>query len=133
MDYFVLSRAVRPQEAVQLYWGGVNWRFRNEGNRAAFALDPLVYAPRFGGLDPVRLAAGLVVRGAPTVFDVHQNRVYLFFSRDNLNRWRRNRAALLRQAQANWPKAATSAGLSASSPAPIREKSDLSRLPNLDR
>ena len=32
---------------------GAIWRFRNEGNRAAFAADPEVYMPRFGGYDPV--------------------------------------------------------------------------------
>ena len=35
------------------------WRFRNEGNRAAFAEHPEVYLPRFGGYDPVTIARGV--------------------------------------------------------------------------
>ena len=37
-------------------YAGAVWRFRNEGNRAAFAADPEIYMPRFGGYDPVGVA-----------------------------------------------------------------------------
>jgi hypothetical protein len=38
---------------------GTTWRFRNEGNRAAFAADPHGLLLRFGGYDPVALACGV--------------------------------------------------------------------------
>ncbi len=41
----------------ELSFAGVVWRFRNEGNRAAFIANPEVYMPRFGGYDPVAVAA----------------------------------------------------------------------------
>src|SRR5262249_23672962 len=44
-------------------YGGVFWRFRNEGNKAAFMADPEVYMPRYGGYDPVALGRGLAVAG----------------------------------------------------------------------
>ena len=43
------------------------WRFRNEGNRAAFAADPEVYMPRFGGYDPVAVARGARRAGPPAI------------------------------------------------------------------
>src|SRR5690349_10284155 len=50
---------------------GVTWRFRNEGNMAAFAADPDVYAPQFGGYDPVGVARGVAAAGHPEVFLIH--------------------------------------------------------------
>ena len=56
------------------------WRFRNEGNRAAFAEHPEVYTPRFGGYDPVAIARGASVPGHPLFWSVTGERLYLFYS-----------------------------------------------------
>ena len=44
---------------------GATWRFRNEGNRAAFADHPEVYMPQFGGYDPVASRAASRSPGHP--------------------------------------------------------------------
>ena len=59
---------------------GAVWRFRNEGNRAAFADHPEVYMPRFGGYDPVAIARGASVPGHPLFWAVTGERLYLFYS-----------------------------------------------------
>lgn len=65
---------------VEYTYAGVTWRFRNEGNRAAFAADPEVYMPRFGGHDPVGVARGIARPGHPDLWLVAGNRLYLFYS-----------------------------------------------------
>jgi hypothetical protein len=47
----------------ELSFAGVVWRFRNEGNRAAFIANPEVYMPRSGGYDPVAVARGASAPG----------------------------------------------------------------------
>ena len=47
--YFVDAKPKLGRPELELRSGGVTWRFQNEGNRSAFAADPAVYAPRFGG------------------------------------------------------------------------------------
>ena len=59
---------------------GAVWRFRNEGNRAAFADHPEVYTPRFGGYDPVAIARGVSVPGHPLFWAVAGERLYLFYN-----------------------------------------------------
>src|SRR6202048_3370241 len=56
VSYFVdvTPRLGRPD--LELRSSGVSWRFVNEGNMAAFAADPDVYAPQFGGHDPLAIA-----------------------------------------------------------------------------
>lgn len=62
---------------------GAVWRFRNPGNLAAFAADPDVYMPRFGGYDPVGVSRGLAVAGDPRVWMIAGQRLYLFQTLEN--------------------------------------------------
>jgi hypothetical protein len=62
--YFTETVAVRGDERFEAVQDGAVWRFRNEGNRAAFLGHPEVYAPQFGGYDPVDVARGKVVEGS---------------------------------------------------------------------
>ena len=62
---------------------GVVWRFRNPGNRAAFAGDPDIYMPRFGGYDPVGVGRGVPLAGDPRHWIILDERLYLFQSPEN--------------------------------------------------
>jgi hypothetical protein len=59
---------------------GVVWRFRNAGNLGAFAADPDVYMPRFGGYDPVGVGRGVAAAGDPRIWMIAGERLYLFQS-----------------------------------------------------
>ena len=56
--YFTDSVPKVGRAELELGFAGAIWRFRNEGNRAAFAANPAVYMPRFGGYDPIAVARG---------------------------------------------------------------------------
>ena len=69
--YFTERQADASGRATSSYrHAGAVWRFRNEGNRGAFAADPEVYMPRFGGYDPVGVARGVATPGDPRVWVV---------------------------------------------------------------
>ena len=61
--YFTDRKPVAGRADFEYRYAGAVWRFDNEGNRAAFAADPEVYMPRFGGYDPVGVARGLCDAG----------------------------------------------------------------------
>jgi YHS domain-containing protein len=69
--------------AHEINYAGAVWRFCNEGNRVAFARDPAVYAPRFGGYDPVALVRGVAVPGHPLIWLIARDRLYLFSTPEN--------------------------------------------------
>jgi hypothetical protein len=77
--YFTGDGAVQGREEFEYAFGGVTWRFRSEGNRAAFADHPEVYAPQFGGYDPVAIGRGVSVPGHPLTWAVVGERLYLFY------------------------------------------------------
>jgi YHS domain-containing protein len=76
--YFTDARAMQGAASLERGYGGVVWRFRNEGNLAAFADDPDVYMPRFGGYDPVAISRGASVAGHPQFWLVRGRKLYLF-------------------------------------------------------
>ena len=52
VGYFTDGKPVPGLADFEYGYAGAIWRFHNEGNRAAFAADPDVYMPRYGGYDP---------------------------------------------------------------------------------
>jgi len=88
---------------LEAFWGGVVWRFRNEGNKAAFLANPDVYGPQFGGYDPFDLGRGKVVAGRPAIWLLAGQRLYLFNKPENRDAFAKD-AARLAKARDNWPK-----------------------------
>jgi hypothetical protein len=80
------------------------WRFRNAGNRAAFTADPEVYAPRYGGYDPVDVARGVAVAGNPLLWIVNGERLYLFYRAESRDEFVRDRDRVISTADMQWKK-----------------------------
>jgi len=102
--YFVDRMAQPGSEAIELRFGELTWRFRNEANRAAFAARPEVYIPRFGGHDPIALMRGIPIAGDPALFVVYDGRVFLFQRADNRAAFLKEPETIAQAAAAAWPK-----------------------------
>lgn len=104
VEYFLARAARLGDGAHEMRWSGVIWRFRNHGNREAFAAHPEVYAPRFGGHDTVAAARNFVVAGEPSLFLILADRLYLFHAEESLQLFRSAPRGFLAQAERNWPR-----------------------------
>ena len=80
VSYFTDGKAKFGRSEIELNKDGAVWRFSNEGNRGAFEQHPEVYAPRFGGYDPVAIGRDRSVRGHPLFWVVVGQRLYFFYS-----------------------------------------------------
>ncbi|MBW8903033.1 MAG: hypothetical protein JF566_03430, partial [Bradyrhizobium sp.] len=78
--YFTDGKPTVGRADFELRHAGAVWRFENEGNREAFAADPPVYMPRFGGYDPVGVSRGVATPGNPALWIVNDQRLYLFYT-----------------------------------------------------
>ena len=67
--FFTDGKPVPGAAGIEFTYGGAVWRFCNIGNREAFAAQPEVYMPRFGGYDPVGVARGLRLPAIRTLAD----------------------------------------------------------------
>ncbi len=78
--YFTDGRAAAGRPDLELRSGGASWRFANEGNRAAFAADPEVYARGSAATTRSRWCAAPATPGHPELWLIAENRLYLFYS-----------------------------------------------------
>jgi hypothetical protein len=102
--YFAGGEAEQGRPAFELRADGAIWRFRNEGNRAAFRQHPDVYRPVFGGYDPVAIARERAVPGHPLFWAISGERLYFFYSGKNRAVFLADPAATLDAAGRNWPQ-----------------------------
>lgn len=101
--YFTDAVPRRGVAEYELPSAGVTWRFRNEGNMAAFEADPEIYSPQFGGYDPVGVARGVAAAGHPQLWLIHAKRLYLFQSAETRERFSTDPDAVRALAVERWP------------------------------
>jgi hypothetical protein len=104
--YFTDAKAKIGRPDIELRVDGTVWRFRNEGNRAAFADYPELYRPRFDGYDPVAVARGASVPGHPLFWAVTGERLYLFFSAEARTAFLADPGRIIERATRKWPDVA---------------------------
>jgi hypothetical protein len=102
--YFTERGALLGRSDLELALAGAVWRFRNEGNRAAFAANPDVFMPRFGGYDPIALARGASAAGHPELWVVAEDRLYLFYSEAARATFAENPDRAIDAAERRWPE-----------------------------
>lgn len=101
--YFTEGKALFGRPEFELNLDGAVWRFSNEGNRGAFAKHPEVYAPRFGGYDPVAIGRGRSVQGHPLIWAVAGQRLYLFYSEQTRASFLAEPGRIIDSAERKWP------------------------------
>jgi hypothetical protein len=101
--YFVDAAPKEGRAELELRSGGAIWRFLNEGNRSAFAAAPAVYAPRFGGYDPMAVGRGAAAPGHPALWVIVERRLYLFYSAEAKAAFARDPEPAIEAAERSWP------------------------------
>ncbi len=104
MAYFVDGRPVRGLPDFEAPLQGAVWRFHNEGNRSSFLAHPEIYAPRFGGYDPVHIARGVTLAGNPLFWVISGERLYLFGLEADRDAFAAEPDRFLPQAVKRWPE-----------------------------
>jgi hypothetical protein len=101
--YFTEARPVVGRPEYELRHAGAVWRFRNEGNRAAFQANPDTYMPRFGGYDPVGIARGVATPGHPDLWARVGDELYLFYNVEGRDAFVTNPKKVIGGAEIRWP------------------------------
>ncbi len=101
--YFVEGAPTLGRGEFEYRHAGVVWQFKNPGNKAAFAADPDVYSPRFGGYDPIGLARGVPLAGDPRIWLIAGERLYLFQSQENREAFAADQERAAEAADVAWP------------------------------
>jgi YHS domain-containing protein len=101
--YFTDAAPLLGRADYEYRYAGVVWRFRNEGNAAAFVANPDVYMPRYGGYDAVAIGRTVAVPGNPLLWAVVGERLYLFYSEAARAHFVANPEEAILLAENKWP------------------------------
>jgi hypothetical protein len=101
--FYTKRKPTEGRSEFELRHAGAIWRFENEGNRAAFIKDPLIYMPRYGGYDPIGIARGVATPGYPALWSVVENRLYLFYTAEAQKIFLTDSRGAVAAADARWP------------------------------
>jgi hypothetical protein len=104
--YFTDAAPKKGRPDYEYSFAGVTWRFRNEGNRAAFKDHPDIYMPRFGGHDPVAVGRGVARPGHPEMWLIAEQRLYLFYSAEARDAFQADPGQSQDAAEEKWPEVA---------------------------
>lgn len=102
--YFTDGIPIQGRPGVEYTLDGVTWRFRNEGNRAAFMAKPQVYMPRLGGYDPVGVARGVAVAGNPEIWLLSGQQLWLFYDEAARDAFVADAERIAGAAERHWPE-----------------------------
>jgi hypothetical protein len=102
--YFTRGEPELGAADIEYRFAAVTWRFRNEGNRAAFAANPEIYTPRFGGYDPLGVARGVATPGHPQVWARRDDRIYLFHRVESRAAFAADPDGAVAAAEGRWPQ-----------------------------
>jgi YHS domain-containing protein len=102
--YYTDATATLGRPEIEYSYAGATWRFSNEGNRGAFAANPEVYMPAFGGYDAAAAARGAAVEGHPLLWLILEQRLYFFETAQARNSFGDNPDRILAAAERKWPE-----------------------------
>lgn len=104
VNYHTAKAAVRGKTDFSHTWNGAKWLFVNQHNRDLFAKNPQQYAPEYGGYCAYAAAKGALAPVDPTVWTIHNDKLYLNFSRGVGEQWNTDKTNHIISADKHWKK-----------------------------
>ena len=102
--YFEQAKAVEGDKRFSHEWNGAVWRFVSEEHKTLFAGAPEKYAPQYGGYCAYAVAKGSTANGDPELWTVHEDKLYLNYSKSVQKKWVVDIPGHIAKADKNWPE-----------------------------
>ncbi len=103
MSYWRGGEPVEGDRAISHRFDGATWLFSSTENRDAFAAEPRKYAPQYGGYCAYAASKGSVAGTDPTAWTLHNNKLYLNYSKQVRTIWAGDMEENITNADVIWP------------------------------
>lgn len=100
--YFTEARAMKGDPEIDYEWQGARWQFATPAHRALFAENPERYAPRYGGFCSGAMTVGRKAPIDPEAWVIIEDKLYLAFSTDAIDRFAANAETTIPAADGHW-------------------------------
>ncbi|MEM6385654.1 MAG: YHS domain-containing (seleno)protein [Pseudomonadota bacterium] len=101
--YFTESKPVLGSPENTSEWDGATLQFASAANKAMFDADPEKLAPKYGGYCAYAVSKGYTASTDPGAWSIHEDRLYLNYSKSVRALWSARKRHHIAQADANWP------------------------------
>ena len=101
--YFTESKPVAGTVAVTSDWDGATVLFASAANKEMFDANPEAFAPKYGGYCAYAVSKGYIASTDPDAWTIHEDRLYLNYSKSVRALWTLKRSSHISSADANWP------------------------------
>ena len=102
--YHTSKKAIAGSKTYQTSWKGANWLFANAANLKAFKSNPKKYAPSYGGYCAWAAADNRLVKADPSIFDLHEGKLYLNYNKKTQSDWNADRTGMVIRGDKNYPR-----------------------------
>ena len=100
--YFTVGEPVRGSDQFSTGWQGVRFKFASAANLELFKAEPAAYAPQYGGYCAYAVAKGAIAGTVPEAWTIVDGKLYLNYSLEVQQRWRKDVPGHIREADRNW-------------------------------
>jgi len=107
VSYFSGSRGGKGSSDITYDWRGASWRFKSEENRALFIANPNDYVPQYDGYCATAMSEKAVVKSDPKISIVFEDKLYLFYSKDARDTWKRSKKKRIERGNNYWQALST--------------------------
>ncbi len=101
--YFTEKNPVKGSDQYAFEWKGETFKFASAENMALFKADPQKYAPQYGGYCAFAVSKGATATTVPEAWTVVEDKLYLNYSLEVRERWRKDIPGHIAAADQNWP------------------------------
>lgn len=100
--YFTENKPVKGSSEIALEHKGAKWFFSSVANRDTFASEPDKYMPQYGGYCAYAVARNSTASIKPSYFTIHDDKLYLNYSKSVYNKWLKEKDGYINKADKNW-------------------------------
>lgn len=105
VSYFQGSGApVKGNARFKVNHDGAVFHFSSQENADLFAANPDAYAPQYGGHCAWAMSRGSLAPGDPTLYKIHDGKLYLNFNRDVQTTWLGDIEGFISKSDPAWTK-----------------------------
>ncbi len=101
--YFTENKPVKGDKELWFEHNGAKWLFSSQENLDKFKNTPEKYMPQYGGYCAYAIANGSTASSKPEFFTIHNDKLYLNFSKSVYKKWLKDKDGYIKEANSEWP------------------------------
>jgi YHS domain-containing protein len=102
--YHQNKKAIKGSKTHKTIWKGATWLFVSAENLRTFKGKPEKFAPAYGGYCAWAAGENKLVKADPTIFDLHNGRLFLNYNKKTRTDWKLDRKGMIKRGDSNYPR-----------------------------